>query len=119
MEIKIVKKEQPISREELKQMANEMFDNLVKAVVDVEQGIMVVGGQMHADELTVLMEQENSTREHTWGVNIYPEKLEGNDWLEFDSMINLKPWLNNRTRSVENEELRNKIKEIVSHLIAK
>ena len=95
------------------------FDNLVKAVVDVEQGIMAVGGHLHADELTVLMEQENATREHTWGVNIYPEKLEGDDWLEFDSMVNLKPWLDNRTRDVEDEGLRKKIKEIVSALIAK
>lgn len=119
MEIKVIKKRRQISKEELGEMAKEMFDNLVKAVVDVEQGIMAVGGYMHADELTVLMEQENATREHTWGVNIYPEKLEGDDWLEFDSMINLKPWLDNRTRGLEDENLRNKIKEIISSLIVK
>ena len=119
MDIRIIKKGEIVTKAELNERAKEMFDNLVKAVVDVEQGIMAVGGYMHADELTVLMEQENSTREHTWGVNIYPGKLEGGDWLEFDSMINLKPWLNNRTRSVEDESLRNKIEEIVSSLIAK
>ena len=119
METKVIKKEQPTSKEELGRIAKDMFGYMVKAVVDVEQGIMAVGGQMHADGLTVLMEQENSTREHTWEINIYPEKLEGDDWLEFDSMVNLKPWLDNRTRGVENADLRKKIKEIILALIVK
>lgn len=115
MEIKIVKKEKPINREELGQMAKDMFGELVKAVIDVEQGIMAIGGEFHADEETRLMEEEGSKRESTWGINIYPEKSK-EEWIEFDSMVNLKPALGNRTRGVESGEIQEKIKEIVNTL---
>ena len=72
MPIHIVK--QPISREELKSIAQERYGDLVKAVVDVEQGIMAIGGELHADEDLELTEKEESKRENTWGINIYPEK---------------------------------------------
>ena len=68
MEIKIVK--DSISRRELVKMADEEFGDLVKAVVDVERGVMAVGGELHADEETVLTEKEGSKRENTWGINI-------------------------------------------------
>jgi hypothetical protein len=114
MDIKIIK--DSISRQELVKMANEEFGDLVKAVVDVERGIMAVGGELHADEEVVLTEKEGSKREHTWGINIYPQKSEP-EWIEFDSMINLKPHYGNRSRDVESPEIREKIKSIVSKLI--
>ena len=98
-------------------MASEEFGDVVKAVVDVERGIMAVGGELHADEEVILTEKENSKREHTWGINIYPQKSEP-EWIEFDSMINLKPHYGNRSRDVENSEIREKIKSIVRKLIA-
>ncbi|MEK7285772.1 MAG: DUF5674 family protein, partial [Nitrospirota bacterium] len=39
------------------------------------------------------------------------------DWIEFDSMINVRPSQNNRTRHVESLEIRNKILEIVRRLV--
>jgi len=84
MEIKIVK--DPISKKELIDVAKKQFGELVKAVVDVEQGIMAIGGDMHADEEVVLMEQEGSKREHTWGINLYPEKS-GEELIEFNSIV--------------------------------
>jgi len=114
MEIKIVK--DSISRREIIEIANKEFGDLVKAVVDIEQGIMAIGGELHADEEVVLMEKENSKREHTWGINIYPKKSE-QEWIEFDSMINLKPHYGNRSRDVESPEVKEKIKGIVRKLI--
>jgi hypothetical protein len=114
MAIKIVK--DSIKKSELLKMANEEFGDLVKAVVDIEQEIMAVGGELHADEEVVLTEKENSKREYTWGINIYPKKSE-EEWIEFDSMINLKPHYGNRSRNVENPEIREKIKTIVRKLI--
>lgn len=113
MEIKIVKNQ--ISIEELKKMASAEFGDVVKAVVDIEQGIMAIGGELHADEEVLLTEKENSQREHTWGINIYPMKS-GDERIEFDSMINLKPSLGNRSRNVENQEIREKIKTIFRKL---
>lgn len=97
-------------------MANEDFGDIVKAVVDVTQEIMAVGGELHADEEVLLSEEEGSKREDTWGINLYPKKPE-NEWIEFDSMVNIKPHFGNRSRDVENMAIREKIKEIVKKLV--
>ena len=44
-----------ISLDELKKMAEKMFGSLVKAVVDVEKGIMVVDADLLADEEQLLL----------------------------------------------------------------
>jgi hypothetical protein len=96
----------------LREMAEKMFGGLVKAMVDVEKEIMAVDAPMHADLLEFLIEKENSEPKNLWGINIYPEKIEG-DFIEFDSIMNLKPSLGNMTRGVEDENIRKKIIEIV------
>lgn len=111
--MKIVKDK--ISIEELKKMAKNKFGELVKAVVDVEKGIMAVDGELHADEEAVLLEN-GSKPENLWGINIYPE-LEKDQWIEFDSIINLKPAHGNRSRNIDNQNIRLKITEIVNNLI--
>jgi len=105
-----------IKQEELKRVAKKQFGDLVKAVVDVDQGIMAVGGELHSDEEVSLMEQENSKREHIWGINLYPEKT-GDDWIELDFVINLKPSFGNRSRGVDNPIVRKKIRKIVEKLV--
>jgi len=113
--MEIIKKQ--ISLEELKQMAEKMFGNLVKAVVDIEKGIMALNGELHADEEALLL--QNGSKQHSlWGINIYPD-LAGDGFIEFDSMINLRPSQGNRSRGVDSEEIRKKIIEIVSKLITK
>lgn len=114
MAIVVVKND--ISKENLVQAAKEPFGDMVKAVVDVRQGIMAIGGELHADEEVVLSEQEGSKREDTWGINIYPEKS-GEEMIEFDSMVNIKPAYGNRSRNVEDPALRAKIISIVSKMI--
>lgn len=115
MSIRIIKDK--ISIQELRDLAREGFGNAIKAVVDVEQGIMAVGGELHADEEVELMEKEASKREHTWGVNFLLEKFETEGFIEFDSMINLKPVFGNRSRGVENSEIQEKIRKIVGKLV--
>lgn len=114
MEIKIIKN--PIARFELKKIAHEGFGDLVKGAVDIEQGIMALGGEMHMDEQMELIERENSKQEFVWGINLYPER-EGDDFIEFDSMINLKPAFGNRTRGVDNPEAQKKIIEVIKKLV--
>jgi len=98
-------------------MAPRMFGNLVKAVVDVEKRIMAVDAEMHADEEQALMEN-GSVQKDLWGINIYPD-IKNDNWIEFDSMINLRPSQNNRSRGIESEEIRKKIIDIVDKLIIK
>lgn len=100
---------------ELKEMAKGRFGNLVKAVVDVEKEIMAFDAELHVDLLQFLIEKENSEPKNLWGINLYPE-IAGDDFIEFDSMINLKPAFNNRTRGVESAEIREKIIKIVEKL---
>jgi hypothetical protein len=115
--MKLIAKGEKISRDELRQMAEKMFGNLVKAVVDVEKGIMAVDADLHADEEAFLL-NEGSEQKNLWGINLYPE-MEGEDFVEFDSMINLRPSQNNRSCSVENLEIQKKILEIVDTLVEK
>jgi len=106
-----------ITLEELKKMAKDMFGDLVKAVVDIEKEIMVVGGELHSDEERLLLEN-GSHQNNLWGINIYPQK-KNEDFIEFDSVINLRPSQNNYSRFVEDEKTREKILKIVEKLIKK
>ena len=92
-----------------------MFGNMVKAVVDTDKKIMAVNGELHADEEALLL-GNNSRQENLWGINIYPE-AKGDDWIEFDSMINIRPSLSNFSRGVDNANTRKKIIKIVNQLI--
>jgi len=100
---------------ELKAMAAAGFGTLVKAVVDVEVGIMAVDAELHADQEALLLEEGSSQRD-LWGINLYPD-VAGDDWLEFDSMINLRPAAGNRSRGVDDPGVRDRIRDIVTHLV--
>jgi hypothetical protein len=104
-----------ISLIDLKKIAEERFGDLVKGVVDIDNKIMAIGGEMHADEEAILLEN-GSKQENLWGINLYPDKT-GIDFVEFDSMINIRPRQNNRSRGVESEEVRNQIIEVVKELL--
>ena len=101
--------------EKLKQMAAATFGNLVKAVVDVERELVAVDAELHSD-LEALLLENGSEQKNLWGINLYPE-MPGAEFLEFDSMINMRPSQGNRSRGVENEEIREKIVEIVARRI--
>ena len=106
-----------IEKARLREMARNHFGDLVKAVVDVERGVIAVDGEMQADEERMLLEN-GSSQENLWGLNHYPD-IEGPDWIEFDSMINLRPWQGNNSRGVESPELRHRIVAIVEGLVVK
>jgi hypothetical protein len=107
-----------ITNNELKQMSAKMFDGLVKAVVDIEKEVMVVDAEMHADQEEFLI-AEGSTQSNLWGINFYPAEVGTENWLEFDSMINLRPSQNNRSRGIDDEKIRLKVKSIVEKLVVK
>jgi hypothetical protein len=113
--MKIIDKSKKIKIEELKKLSKEMFGNLIKAVVDVEKEVMAIGGQLHSDEESLLLEK-GSKQENLWGINLHPE-MSKKDWIEFDSMINLRPNQNNLTRGVDSKKRREEIKRIVNSLI--
>lgn len=103
---------------ELKVLAHEFYGDVIKAVVDIEEEIMGVGGEFHSEIEKVLIEEYHSKREDTWGINLLLDKM-GDDFIEFDSMINLKPARGNRTRNVESEETKQKISAIVNQRVTR
>ena len=104
-----------ITKTELTQMADAMFGNLVKAVVDVDKEIMVVDAELHSDEEAFLLES-GSKQENLWGINLYPDNSLS-EFIEFDSMINLRPSQGNTTRSVDDEGVRDKITLVIRKLV--
>jgi hypothetical protein len=104
-----------IGLQDLDLMAQKMFGNFVKAVVDVDKGIMAVDAELHADEEAFLIEK-GSKQSDLWGINLYPE-MEGENFVEYDSMINIKPAQGNRTRTVADPALRAKILSIVTGIV--
>jgi len=102
-----------ISLAELLEMAAGKFGNLVKAVVDIERSLLVVDAELHSDQESVLLDM-GSQQKNLWGINLYPEfPKEDENFIEFDSMINIRPMDGNRSRSVEDPEIRKKIIAIV------
>ena len=88
---------------------------MIKAVVDVEQRIMALGGELHSDEEALLIDHGSLQRD-VWGVNLYPGSAD-NDWIEYDSMINVRPSQGNPSRGVEDAKLRDAIRRIVDELV--
>lgn len=105
-----------ISVKELGEMAKKMYGTLVKCVADIEKKILVVDGEMHADEEAYLLER-GSKQKDLWGFNLYPAKFGTEDFIEYDSMVNIRPSQNNRSRDVENQTVKGAIVNIVSEKV--
>src|SRR5262245_32504611 len=101
----------PISLAEVRRLAREQFGDFVKAVVDLGRGVMVIGGELHSDQEALLIEQ-GARQQDLWGINIYPDRA--GERIEFDSMINLRPSQGNRSRSVDDPAVRERIVAVVS-----
>lgn len=112
-EIELISRPIPIAK--LKEIASHGFGDMVKAVVDIQKKIMAVAGELHADEEAVLLDQ-GSAQQDLWGINIYIDQPR-ESWIEFNSMINIRPSQNNRSRNIESVEIQNQIKGIVNSLI--
>ena len=104
-----------LTLDELKELASATFGNLIKAVVDVDRQLIAVDAELHSD-LEALLLKEGSKQKSLWGINFYPE-MQGDEFIEFDSMINMRPSQGNRSRGIENEEMRKKIIAIVLKII--
>ena len=106
---------EPISTQRVAEMASERFGDMVKAVVDTNRRLLALGGGLHSDEEAAPLAQ-GSTQADLWGINIYPEQPRSG-WIEFDSLINVRPRFGNRSRSIDDAGTRQEILEIVDFLI--
>ncbi len=111
--MQIIKK--PTNKAEVFNNSIIIDDLYIKAVVDVGREIIAINAGMHSD-LEQLLLDDGSLQTDLWGINLY-KNFEGGEWIEFDSMINIRPKQNNRSRGVEDENIRHKITEIINSLL--
>lgn len=113
MAIEIIRR--AIPRAQLTVLAESQFGDMVKAVIDVERRVMAIGGELHSDEEALLID-DGSAQANLWGINLYPAEP-GDGWIEFDSMINVRPAQGNRSRNVDDPGLQDRIRQIVAVLL--
>jgi len=111
-----MKQVEKISVGELSEMADKMYGTLVKADVDIVKGVVVVDMDMHVDGEAYLLER-GSKQNDIWGINLYPQYFGTDNFIEFDSMINIRPRQGNRSRDVLDKSVRQKIIELVEKVV--
>ena len=104
-----------ISKDELTRIVKENFGTMVKIDVDVERGVIAIGGEWHS-EGDELLAQDGSLRKNVWGANFYPFN-HPNSRIEYISLINIKPQFNNRSMEVEDKEIQEKMRGIINRLL--
>ena len=105
-----------IALDTLREMSSKMSEPMVKGVVDIALRKLVVDAGLHSDEEQLLLEQ-GSAQENLWGINLWPEYYGTDEFVEFDSMINIRPAQNNRSRGVEDEAIQKCIVEVVEEKV--
>ena len=113
----LVLKEEPISLGDLRTLTERFFTDMVKYVVDIEQGIIAVGGELHSDAEAVLLDA-GSRQVDLWGANYYPG-LGPRDCIEYTSLINIRPSQGNRSMVIEDGEVRAQVEALTFRLIGR
>ena len=101
--------------DELRGLAVGRFGDMVKAVIDLERDVMLLDADMHADQEAELI-AAGSRQQDLWGINLYPDASDS-DWLEYDSMINVRPSFGNNSRGVDDPAIRDRIARLVADLV--
>ena len=108
---------EPISLDALRTLAAGRFGSLVKGVVDLKRAVLLLDAELHADQEAALL-AEGSQQADLWGINLYPD-IDSDEWIEFDSMINLRPSFGNRSRGVDDSATRAAIAELVNRMVTR
>ncbi len=107
--------EAAITVDELRKIAEATFGDIVKAVVDTDRQLIALDAELHSD-LEAMLLGNGSEQNSLWGINLYPD-LTDEDFIEFDSLINIRPSQGNKTRSVDSKDIQKKIRTIVNRWI--
>lgn len=85
---------------------------MIKIVVDIRRRILTAGGEMHADCESVLLDI-GSEQDDLWGANWYPSEQR----VEFESLINIRPRLGNRSIVIQSEEVRRSVESMTRQVL--
>jgi len=104
-----------IDSAELERLVLLYFEDMVKYVVDVERGVIGLGGEMHADAEQLLLE-DGSRQADLWGANYYPGR--GRDGgIEYTALINIRPATGNRSMEIQDPALRERVRDLTWALV--
>ncbi len=98
-----------------RQQLDEMLEALggyVKLAVDIQRGILAGGGALHADCEDVLLD-DGSRQEDVWGADWIPSTQQ----IRYEALINIRPRQNNPAMDILDPSIRDRIAEIVTHLL--
>ena len=110
-----VTEQETISVDEIRALAASRFGDMIKGVVDLDRGILLLDADLHADQEASLL-ADGSKQSSLWGINLYPD-VAVEDWVEFDSMINLRPSVGNRSRGVDDPATRAAIARFIGRVV--
>ena len=88
------------------------YETMIKIVVDVRRRVLAGGGEMHSDCESVLLD-DGSEQDDLWGANWYPADQE----IVFESLINIRPRLGNRSILIQSEELRQQVESVTLEIL--
>ena len=103
--------DEKVNPEQLREML-EVYESMIKIVVDLRQNRLAGGGEMHADCERVLLET-GSEQDDLWGANWYPEEQR----IAYESLINIRPRMGNRSILIEAEALRKQVAAITRQIL--
>jgi hypothetical protein len=102
---------------ELAKLLGNPFPEMVKFVVDIERRIVAVGGELHADAESLLLDH-GSRQAALWGGNYYPG-MDEEECLVYESLINIRPSAGNASTAVQDPSVRARMRDVVSALIGR
>lgn len=107
MKIEIIK--HVIKLSEVRKLAQEFYKDMIKGAVDLEREAVALGGEYHIDASNVLM-NDGSKQKDIWGFNI---NLGDTMDIEYTALINIRPSEGNRSMTVEDKSIREKMERVI------
>lgn len=100
-----------VTQQQMQELLAEQ-QGMIKLVVDIRRRILAAGGDMHADCESALLD-DGSEQDDLWGANWFP----GERRIAFESLINIRPRLGNRSIIIQDEALRRQVEDITRHIL--
>src|SRR3989344_7922079 len=102
---------EPIGLEKAQELASAWHGDMLKGVADCRRGVIALGGDWHMDAHAHLV-LDGSSPEDVWGFNLYPD-AEGEEALEYISLINIRPRQGNHEMELKDPLLRELIRGLL------
>ena len=107
--------DKPFTKKELLTDFCHIYQSMTKGVVDLDSGLIALEADMHADLEGKLLNR-GSRQQDLWGFNLYPEKS-GTEFVEYTSLINIRPAHGNASIEVQDPALREQILRVIGKWI--